>query len=558
MPTLHLPSPLDRRFPPARRPAVAVIGKESVGKSALLGALAGAFPYSSNFRGSTLAVERYRGEGLDYLDTPGIVRESDARSTTEALASLGTADRVLLVVQATHLDDDLAELLPLVAGRPAAVAVTFWDRVAATPGAHGALAGIEAELGVPVVPVDARNPDPQAVARLRATLRGPAVPRTSAPRTRAGWRIEPRPGPLDRPVLGPLLAGLLLIGPALLAVMAANSFAGRMDPIVSGLLEGPGRRLADLPRPLSDVLAGDYGLLTMGPLLLVWAVPTVIVFALVIAAYKSSGLADRISETLHPILRPFGVEGRDLVRVMMGFGCNVPAVANTRSCSACTRGPTLHAIAFGSACSYQLGATLAVFAAAGRPGLVVPYLLILGGSSLLYLRVTSPPEARAPGNLMVIRGRSFLQRPGVREIGRDAWGVVSQFIAVALPVFFLIASVAALLDWSGVIGMLAGVLGPAMAAFRLPIDAALPVVMASIRKDGLLLFAQEGIVADLSAVQLLTGVYLAGVLLPCLVTALAIVREETARFAGALIVRQAAAAVLFSLALAWVGWLVIG
>lgn len=415
---------------------------------------------------------------------------------------------------------------------------------------------------MPVVPVDARNPDPQAVARLRATLRDPAVPRTSAPRTRAGWRLEPRPGPLDRPVLGPLLAGLLLIGPALLAVVAANSFAGRIDPIVSGLLDGPGRRLADLPRPLSDVLAGDYGLLAMGPLLLVWAVPTVIVFALVFAlvfaAYKSSGLVDRISETLHGLLRPFGVEGRDLVRVMMGFGCNVPAGANTRSCSACTRGPTLHAIAFGSACSYQLGATLAVFAAAGRPGLVVPYLLILGGSTLLYLRVTSPPGARAPGNLMVIRGRSFLQRPGAQEIGRDAWGVVSQFIAVALPVFFLIAAVAALLDWSGVIGMFAGVLGPAMAAFRLPIDAALPVVMASIRKDGLLLFAQEGIVADLSAVQLLTGVYLAGVLLPCLVTALAIVREETARFAGALIVRQAAAAVLFSLALAWVGWLVIG
>lgn len=62
------------------------------------------------------------------------------------------------------------------------------------------------------------------------------------------------------------------------------------------------------------------------------------------------------SQTLHPLLRPFGLSGRDLVRVMMGFGCNVPAVISTRSCSGCTRQTCISAIAFGSACSYQIAA----------------------------------------------------------------------------------------------------------------------------------------------------------------------------------------------------------
>jgi len=75
----------------------------------------------------------------------------------------------------------------------------------------------------------------------------------------------------------------------------------------------------------------------MGPLLFVWTVPTVILYALLLGAYKASGLLERLTIALHPLLRPFGLSGRDLVRVMMGFGCNVPAVISTRSCSGCTR-----------------------------------------------------------------------------------------------------------------------------------------------------------------------------------------------------------------------------
>ncbi|WP_287240690.1 MULTISPECIES: hypothetical protein [unclassified Okeania] len=51
--------------------------------------------------------------------------------------------------------------------------------------------------------------------------------------------------------------------------------------------------------------------------------------------------------------------------------------------------------------------------------------------------------------------------------------------------------------------------------------------------------------------QILTGVYLAGVLFPCLVTALTIAREQSFKFALMLMGRQAIAAIVFSLLLAW-------
>jgi ferrous iron transport protein B len=94
-----------------------------------------------------------------------------------------------------------------------------------------------------------------------------------------------------------------------------------------------------------------------------------------------------------------------------------------------------------------------------------------------------------------------------------------------------------------------------MGLFNLPPEAALPVILASIRKDGLLLFAEPGTLSVLTPLQILTGVYLAGVLLPCLVTALTIAREQSVRVAVGLMARQAIAAIGFSLGLAWAGTL---
>jgi Fe2+ transport system protein B len=129
--------------------------------------------------------------------------------------------------------------------------------------------------------------------------------------------------------------------------------------------------------------------------------------------------------------------------------------------------------------------------------------------------------------------------------------VVAEFFTKALPIFFGICVIAALLQWSGALAALQGLLKPLMGLFRLPGEAAVAVVLASIRKDGILLLANPGVSAGLSPVQVLTAVYLSGVLLPCLVTALTISREMGRGFAVRLLVKQAVWATGFSLVLAW-------
>ncbi|MEM9980177.1 MAG: ferrous iron transporter B, partial [Cyanobacteria bacterium P01_D01_bin.2] len=216
----------------------------------------------------------------------------------------------------------------------------------------------------------------------------------------------------------------------------------------------------------------------------------------------------------------------------------------------------ISAIAFGAACSYQFGATLGVFSAANLPGLVVPYLGYLTLTTLIYTRLIAPKAARSAHNTLMIEQRTFLEMPRWSAIWRETQGTLQQFFANAIPIFLVITIIASVLDWFGLITALAGWINPLMGLFGLPPEAAVPVILASIRKDGLLLFAEPDTLTGLTPLQILTGVYLAGVLLPCLVTAITIAHEQSMRFAVGLMARQAIAAIGFSMMLAWGGrWL---
>ncbi|MEM8545066.1 MAG: nucleoside recognition domain-containing protein [Cyanobacteria bacterium P01_H01_bin.119] len=539
---------------PPTRHTVVLIGKESTGKSALAAAITGRSPGSSNIQGSTIDCETYQSRENALIDTPGILFHSDTAATRTALAQLQAHDRVLLVVKATHIDDDLADLLPLVAGKQGLVVVTFWDKVWVSEFTRQVLERWEKTAQVRFMPVDARHLSSEQRQQILAALQMPTVfPKQWHP-IYAGWYIEPHPTWLEHPRWGGVLAVLLLLLPAVLAVVVANSVAGVLDPLVQAGLNPLITALSRIPLLLREILIGRYGLVTMGPLLFVWAVPTVILYALFLGAYKASGLVERITVALQPLLSPFGLSGRDLVRVIMGFGCNVPAVISTRACSSCSRQTCISAIAFGSACSYQFGATLGVFSAANVPGLVVPYLGYLTLTTLIYTRLVAPKAARSA---RVIEQRTFLEMPRWSTIWRETRSTLQQFFTNAIPIFVGITLIASVLDWLGLIALLARWINPLMGLFGLPPEAALPVILASIRKDGLLLFAEPDTLALLAPVQILTGVYLAGVLLPCLFTALTIAREQSLRFAMGLIARQAIAAIAFSMVLAWGGgWLV--
>ena len=545
-------------FTPSKleRDCIVVIGKENTGKSQLIASLTGQTAHSANFRGSTVTCDTYQSEAYTFIDTPGILYRSDSVTTKKALRQLQENDTVLLIVKATDVDRDLADLLPLVADKHGIIAITFWDKVSSTVHTQQVIRGWRETSNLSIVTVDARHLTIEQKDSILVSLQEPnPFPSQWIP-TRVGWHIQPQLTLLEHPRLGWLVAIALLLIPAIIAVWGANSFATLADHILQSDIAPIIKPLSQLPIWLREILIGQYGLITMGPLLFIWAMPTVILYALFLGAYKASGLIERITIALNPLLRPFGLSGRDLVRVIMGMGCNVPAVISTRACSSCSRGTCISAIAFGSACSYQFGATLGVFSAAKLPYLIIPYLLYLTATTLIYTYIISSPTAKSNQNPLVIEGRAFLEFPRSSVIWREAKSTINQFLFNAIPIFLVITVIASVLNWLGTIAALANIINPLMGWFNLPPEASLPIVLASIRKDGLLLFAEPETLAMLTPLQVLTGVYLAGVLLPCLVTLLTITREQSLRFALLLLSKQVIAAIVFSLLLAWGGLLI--
>lgn len=545
---------------------IVVVGKESVGKSQLVSSLTGGGAVEANFRGSTVDVTRYLHADYEFIDTPGVLRKSDTETTRLALAELEEHDTVLLVVQATDLDNDLSDMLPLVVGKQGIIVVSFWDKVQPGEASLEAIERLASDAGVALLPVDARWMSAQTRDQILRALDQPRRFLKANLSAVAGWRIEPKTGWLEHRTVGPILAVFLLLLPALATIFGANRIANFLHPLVSRLLD-PLIAAIDASWPIWTriVLTAKYGefgygLLNMGPFLLVWALPTVLLFSLILGAYKASGLIERINVALHRLVLTFGLSGRDVVRVVMGFGCNVPAVISTRSCSRCSRGTAISAVSFGSACSYQLPATLAVLATAASemqadpfrlPVIFLGYLLI---TTLVYLRLTSTQQARSALNVLMIPRRPFMQWPSPKTLWREAYGTIRQFLFQAMPVFILICIAASLLANVGVLDVASLVLEPVMWMFNLPSQAALPIVLSSIRKDGIFLLAgSDGLAFPMTAAQVLTAVYLAGVLLPCLVTALTIARETSWKWTARMLFRQAAFAIAFSLILAWGG-----
>ena len=180
---------------------VVLLGKENVGKTQLAASLAGASSAASNFRGANVGGDSYRVDDWELIDTPGLLRSSDVETTRLALERLRGDDTVLLVAQGTELDADLADLLPLAAGRLGALVVTHRDRLARLE-VEARLGELALRTGLPVVVVDARQLDANDRQGLMQALEAPGPIPAEAGLSFGDLKVRPRPLFLDRSALG--------------------------------------------------------------------------------------------------------------------------------------------------------------------------------------------------------------------------------------------------------------------------------------------------------------------------------------------------------------------
>lgn len=541
---------------PLAQPQTAVLlGFESSGKSALFRGLTGeATGSEANFRGSTVRTRTARlTDELELADLPGIRVQDDSRTTQEAIGAITTADFLVLVVRVTHAATELPLLLDAVQleGKRAVLVLTFADKMSAAP--------VEVAryyrdwLGIPVRIADARRLTDALRTELLLSL---PLAKPIRPKAKALLKPDfpaavPQATLFEHPQWGRPLSLLLTVLLFAVPVLLAYQLSSWLQPIVDERIMDPIKSLLAGTHPLlRELLIGDYGIISLGWYSFLWAFPVVLLLGISVALAEESGIKDRITDALDGWMSRIGLSGRDLIPVLSGFGCNVVAVFQSRACSSCTRQSCVSLIAYGSACSYQIGASLSVFGAAGHPWLAVPYVALLGGIGALHTRLWNRSASRLAEP--VYASRTFLQLPGTRAVLWRVRTVIRQFVLQAMPIFLGICLTATVLQLTGILAGLSRVAEPLLQWFHLPAESAGGVIFSILRKDGLLVLNQgEGsMLTSLTAGQVLVLVYLASTLTACLVTLWTVRKELGWAFAGKLAGKQAATSLVSTMLLA--------
>jgi ferrous iron transport protein B len=518
---------------------VLLVGGPNVGKSTLFNALTGARQHTTNAPGTTVELatgtwrtatgDRYFAAGpateREIVDLPGtyslLARSSDEQVTADAVGELaritggpssrqGVAGVVVVVLDATALARSLY-LLAQVAetGVPLVVALTMLDLAStatdsptAAVDADTLAAALATSLGIPVVPMDARNRTTGGVSELALAvdavaenprcvtgLAAPAGPASSLWRHRAAGETAryDASDTSDASALADELAHAetlfewvegvntqvttRLASPVPERLRLRRTFSDRVDTVllnpwagipvflavVWSLFELTTRVAAPLQSAIGQLVNGPMaavvtwllgllglgdswlqGLLVDGLLVGVGTVLTFLpVMAIMFAALgvlEDSGYLARAAFVADRAMRSLGLDGRALLPLIVGFGCNLPALAATRTLPHARQRLLTGLLIPLTSCSARL-TVYVLMASAFFPdhaGTVIfgmyltSVLLVLGGG--LLLRRTAFRDVHA-GPLMLVLPQ--YQRPHLRTLAMSVRLRVGSFVVRA-------------------------------------------------------------------------------------------------------------------------------
>ena len=389
---------------------VVLVGNPNVGKSVIFGRLTGRYATVSNYPGTTVGLTSGRtmvgAEVCDLIDSPGVNTIEGVLSEDEHVTRRLLTNREVEVVVQVADSRNLRRALMLTAqlaayGLPMVLVLNMADE-ARRHGVEVDAARLAAELGVPVV---------ETVAVEGAglgDLRG-ALPLASPPHVPflpsgdyAMWANDAaerlrlrRPASVGRfqefigravrkPATGlPILAAVLYVVYLFVGVFGARTLVNLLEHGLFGRVINPAAvSLAGryVPwSPLRDFLVGPYGVVTMGlTYSLAIVLPVVATFFLVFGWLEDSGYIPRLAVFSDRIFRVMGLNGKAVLPMVLGLGCDTMATMTTRILG--TRKERLIAVlllALGIPCSAQLATILGILGGISFAALLTLFVVVV-------------------------------------------------------------------------------------------------------------------------------------------------------------------------------------
>ena len=579
------------RFARTETRKLLLVGQPNVGKSLLFTRLTNRYATVSNYPGTTVeitsALANLDGELREVVDTPGTntlaPESSEERVTLDLILDESDAD----VVQVGDIGNLRRTLLLSVQLAELEIPFTLCLNMSDEPHAQAVdVNALQEALGIPVVATSALRR--WNIEKLKRHAVRPARPHLrieypaaveDAIRQRDGSRAEAlaeicssdavlaasiaetrmrhveallngtpasdsRRKPAFHTVLGNLCMHRIWGWPILASVLyAAWLFVGKFgagtlvdffeETIFAKFINPWAVKAVGFVAPFAfvrDILVGEFGIITMA---LTYAIaiilPVVVTFFTLFGILEDSGYLPRLAVMLHRAFRKMGLNGKAVLPMVLGLGCDTMATLTTRILETKKeRVIVTILLALGVPCSAQLGVIMAMLgplpaaATAVWSGAIIGTIFIVGYLSSKVVRGESSdfiieiPPMRLPR----------LSNIAIKVLARTEW-----YLKEAVPLFILGTLILYVLHVTHLLTVIQRAMAPLVVnGLGLPAEAAGAFVIGFLRRDygaaGLFTMQSGGL---LSANQTVIALTVISLFIPCVANLLVMIRERGTR-----------------------------
>ncbi|HEY8119328.1 MAG TPA: ferrous iron transport protein B [Methylophilaceae bacterium] len=342
---------------------IALLGMPNTGKSTLFNRISGASARVGNWPGITVDLMSAKillgGHIVELIDLPGLYDLhgfSDDEQVVRHFLANNHVDLVMIVLNSSQIDRQLSLALQIRnLGLPIMLMLNMSDE-ARRAGISINSSAMSAQLQMPVMQISAKYGDGcpqalQAAAKILDQTHEHIAPEEIGRLLEADISLEhemeriikntvqmptqltdQRTNQIDKVLLHPWL-GIPLFLAAMYILFQFIFTAGKpLQDGVAWLLAG--LRSQALEPMLASTPSWLHGLLLDGIYNGVGTVaafvPIIVLFFLVMTMVEDSGYLSRAAFLMDALMARMGLDGRGFVMVLMGFGCNVPALMGTR------------------------------------------------------------------------------------------------------------------------------------------------------------------------------------------------------------------------------------
>ncbi len=357
---------------PKGAPIVALVGAPNAGKSTLFNSLTGAKARMGNWPGTTVEVSRgawkqSKDVTYDVIDFPGAYSldpmspdEELTRNLVIEAAEQDRPDLVIIAVDASSLSRSLYMVAQLTEQENRLVVVMTKADVAAANGEEIDSKKLSEQLGIPVVSVDPRHRSnvEKIGAIVAEELQKPKKVHRDVPADASEFDLADRRfewveaavnasttvkeagkttlnEKIDRFALNPIIGPLMFLATMWLVFQITTTVASPLQDALTNFFNGP---VTDWTNAFLTAIHFDHpivtGLLVGG---LINGVGRVLSFAplmalmfLCLAVLEDSGYMARAAVVTDRVMKSIGLPGKAFIPLIVGFGCNVPAISATR------------------------------------------------------------------------------------------------------------------------------------------------------------------------------------------------------------------------------------